>query len=54
MTTSDMDAFGNDFEKTSKGTIDFLLLDTKGFPLIVLEAKSEEKNPLVGKKQARK
>jgi len=30
------------------------LLDTKGFPLIVLEAKAEEKNPLVGKEQARK
>ena len=54
MTTSDMDAFGNDFEKTSKGAIDFLLLDAKGFPLIVLEAKSEKKNPLVGKEQARK
>ena len=52
--TSDLDALGNDFEKTSKGYIDFLLLDTKGFPYIVLEAKSEEKNPLVGKEQARK
>ncbi|MBW6511626.1 MAG: DEAD/DEAH box helicase family protein [Desulfuromonadaceae bacterium] len=30
------------------------MLDTKGFPLIVLEAKAEEKNPLVGKEQARK
>ena len=30
------------------------LLDEKGFPLIVLEAKSEDKNPLVGKEQARK
>ena len=29
-------------------------MDTKGFPYIVLEAKSEDKNPLVGKKQARK
>lgn len=54
MTTSDLDALGNDFEKTSKGSIDFLLLDAKGFPLIVLEAKSEKKNPLVGKEQARK
>jgi len=40
---------GDNFEKTSQGFIDFLLLDTKGFPLIVLEAKSEDKNPLVGK-----
>jgi hypothetical protein len=31
-----------------------LLLDPKGFSLIVLEAKSEDKNPLVGKEQARK
>ncbi|MEX2516646.1 MAG: DEAD/DEAH box helicase family protein [Gammaproteobacteria bacterium] len=50
----DLDALGDDFEKTSKGYIDFLLLDAKGFPLIVLEAKSEDKNPLVGKEQARK
>lgn len=45
---------GEDFEKTKKGYIDFLLLDTKSFPLVVLEAKSEDKNPLVGKEQARK
>ena len=51
---SDLDALGNNFEKTSRGFIDFLLLDAKGFPLIVLEAKSEDKNPLVGKEQARK
>ena len=44
----------NDFEKTDRGFIDFLLLDAKGFPLIVLEAKPEDKNPLVGKEQARK
>lgn len=41
-------------EKTAKGFIDFLLLDAKGFPLLILEAKSEDKNPLVGKEQARK
>ncbi len=51
---TDLDALGENFEKTSKGFIDFLLLNTKGFPLIVLEAKSEDKNPLVGKEQARK
>ena len=50
----DLDSLGNNFEKTSTGFIDFLLLDAKGFPLIVLEAKSENKNPLVGKEQARK
>ena len=52
--SSDIDALGDNFEKTSKGFIDFLLLDAKGFPLIILEAKSEDKNPLVGKEQARK
>ena len=51
---SDLDALGNNFERTSRGFIDFLLLDAKGFPLIVLEAKPEDKNPLVGKEQARK
>ncbi len=49
-----VDEFGEDFDKTKNGFIDFLLLDDKGFPLIVLEAKSEDKNPLVGKEQARK
>jgi type I restriction enzyme R subunit len=52
--SSDLDALGVNFEKTSKGFIDFLMLDAKSFPLIVLEAKSEDKNPLVGKEQARK
>src|SRR4030042_6152460 len=52
--SSDLDALGDNFEKTAKGFIDFLLLDTRGFPLIVLEAKAENKNPLVGKEQARK
>jgi type I restriction enzyme, R subunit len=51
---SELDALGNDFEKTAKGFIDFLLLDSRGFPLIVLEAKAEDKSPLVGKEQARK
>ena len=51
---ADLDALGENFEKTSKGFIDFLLLDSKGHPFIVLEAKSEDKSPLVGKEQARK
>ena len=54
ITESDLTALGDDFEKSSKGFIDFLLLNEKGFPLIVLEAKAEDKNPLVGKEQARK
>jgi type I restriction enzyme R subunit len=50
----DLDALGNDFETASRGFVDFLLLDARGFPLLVLEAKAEGKNPLVGKEQARK
>jgi len=49
-----LDALGENFEKVTRGFVDFLLLDAKGFPLIVLEAKAENKNPLVGKEQARK
>ena len=49
-----MGELGNDFETTSKGFVDFLLLDEKSFPLVVLEAKAEDKNPLIGKEQARK
>src|SRR5712671_8185132 len=52
--TADLDALGDNFEKTSKGYIDFLLLDAKGFPFIVLEAKAEDKDPLAAKEQARK
>ena len=50
----EINTLGDNFEKISKGFIDFLLLDDRGFPLIVLEAKAEEKQPLVGKEQARK
>ncbi len=35
------------------GFIDYLLFDKKGFPLVVIEAKNEDKDPLVGKEQAR-
>ncbi len=54
LTEKDIDAFGHDFEKTKHGYIDFLLLDDRGFPLVVLEAKKEEKDPLDGKEQARR
>ncbi|HHS49165.1 MAG TPA: DEAD/DEAH box helicase, partial [Desulfurella acetivorans] len=49
-----LNEFGENFENTSNGFIDFLLLDDKGFPLVVLEAKAEDKNPLFGKEQARR
>ena len=51
---ADLAALGEDFEKAARGFVDFLLLDARGFPLIVLEAKAEDKNPLTGKEQARK
>ena len=50
----ELDALGDNFEKAEKGFVDFLLLDANGFPLLVLEAKAEDKNPLAGKEQARK
>ena len=52
--SQELDVFGENFEKSSKGYIDFLLLNEKGFPFIVLEAKAESKSPLVGKEQARR
>jgi type I restriction enzyme R subunit len=52
--STDLDALGDNFEKSTKGFVDFLLLDAKGFPLVVLEAKAEDRNPLVGKEQARR
>lgn len=47
-----IEGLGDDFEQKN-GFVDFLLLDDNGKPLIVLEAKSEDKDPLVGKEQAR-
>lgn len=54
ITKHQLDEWGEDFEKTTHGFVDFLLLDGKGFPVVVLEAKAEDKNPLIGKEQARK
>ena len=54
LTHAQVDNMGCDFEAISKGFIDFLLLDDHGYPLLVLEAKAENKNPLLGKEQARK
>ena len=53
ITKRNLSDLGDDFDKTKTGFIDFLLLDEKGFPFIVLEAKAENKNPLSGKEQAR-
>lgn len=54
LTPQDLDAFGENFDTVTQGFVDFLLLDDRGFPTAVLEAKAEDKNPLVGKEQARK
>lgn len=54
ITQTAVDALGENFDKVGNGFADFLLLDDKGFPLAVLEAKAEDKHPLVGKEQARK
>ncbi len=54
ITQKDIDSFGENFEKTKNGFVDYLLLDDKSNPLIVLEAKKEDINPLIAKEQARK
>jgi type I restriction enzyme R subunit len=54
LTKIELEEFGEDFEQAKNGFIDYLLLDNKGFPFIVLEAKKEEINPLFAKEQARK
>ncbi len=50
----DINVFGEDFESTKSGFVDFLLLDKRGFPFAVLEAKKESKDPGDGKEQARR
>lgn len=54
ITQNDIDEFGDDFEKTKNGFIDYLLLDDKGFPFVVLEAKKSTIHPLTAKRQTRK
>lgn len=54
VTANQIDELGQNFERATRGFVDFLLLDDQGYPLVVLEAKAEDKNPLIGKEQARK
>ncbi|MEO6282984.1 MAG: DEAD/DEAH box helicase family protein [Dyadobacter sp.] len=54
ITKREIDAWGNDYEKTENGCLDFLLVDTDNKPICVLEAKKESLHPLVAKEQARK
>ena len=54
ITQQEIDAWGNDYEKTKNGSLDFLLIDSNNKPICVLEAKKESLHPLVAKEQARK
>ena len=54
ITQKEVNAWGNDFEKTKSGSLDFLLIDSDNKPICVLEAKKEKLHPLVAKEQARK
>jgi type I restriction enzyme R subunit len=53
ITQTEIDAWGNDYEKVKGGSLDFLLVDTQNKPICVLEAKKESLHPLVAKEQAR-
>ncbi|MFD2245574.1 DEAD/DEAH box helicase family protein [Pontibacter ruber] len=54
ITQKEVDAWGNDFEKTKGGSLDYLLVDSNQKPVCVLEAKKESIHPLTAKEQARK
>ncbi len=54
LTEKEINNLGNNFEKTRNGYLDYTLLNKKGFPLVVLEAKREDKDPMDGKEQARR
>ena len=54
ITQEEIDAWGNDYEKTKHGSLDFLLVDSDNKPVCVLEAKKESLHPTVAKEQARK
>ncbi len=53
ITQKEIDAWGNDYEKTKHASLDFLLVDSNNKPICVLEAKRESLHPLVAKVQAR-
>lgn len=54
ITSVQLNDLGENFERTKNGFLDFLLLDDRGFPLVVLEAKAEHIHPLSAKEQGRK
>ena len=53
LSKSDIDGLGDNFEKSKNGFVDYLLLDEKSNPLVVLEAKKATVHPLDAKEQAR-
>lgn len=53
ITQQELDSWGNNYEKTKNGSLDFLLVDSDGKPICVLEAKKESLHPLLAKEQAR-
>ena len=54
ITRREIDAWGEDYERTKNGSLDFLLTDNHGKAVCVLEAKKESLHPLAAKEQARK
>ncbi len=54
ITQQEVDAWGNDYEETKSGSLDFLLVNSNNKPICVLEAKKEDLHPLTAKEQARK
>jgi type I restriction enzyme, R subunit len=49
----DIKSVGDNYENSSKGYIDYLLLDNNNYPICVLEAKKESVHPLSAKEQSR-
>jgi type I restriction enzyme, R subunit len=49
----DINDLGEDYEKTSNGFMDYLLLGPDGKPLIIIEAKKSSINPLEAQNQAK-
>ena len=49
----DIDSLGENFEHVKKGFVDYLLIDDKKNPFVVVEAKKAGVHPLTAKEQAR-
>jgi type I restriction enzyme R subunit len=49
ISSTQLNELGENFEQIKNGLLDFLLLDERGFPLVVLEAKAEHIHPLTAK-----